>query len=280
MITLNIVAFIHAGLPAHQVFSYDFTGIAFVKPLKEMHPVYLGSYCLFACVLLWSKLLLPKGLKICFTCILLAGIVFLNSRSIYFLSILILLISLFSVLSIKRAILLLVAAIVFFFLIHPVIKSTYVYNKMVYGTFWELRENVAKKNINKDVLADSRMSRWLISIDLIKEKPVFGHGTGESRDLLKQRYQERGMKASYVQAYDSHNQYLGYALDYGLLGLLFLCGFFFLNIRAAVLNKDLNMFLLIFMLGWVCLFENYLIRNMGINFVSLFLLIFHLKHNE
>jgi O-antigen ligase len=88
------------------------------------------------------------------------------------------------------------------------------------------------------------------------------------------------MQASIRQGYDSHNQYLGYAIDYGIIGLVFLASFLFLNMKNAIGRADLPRLLFYLMIASICLTENYLIRNMGINFVALFGALFYLNDHD
>ena len=114
------------------------------------------------------------------------------------------------------------------------------------------------------------MSRWLVSLDLIKEKPFLGYGTGAARDLLASEYKEREMYASMDERFDSHNQYLGFAIQVGLFGIVFLLLYFITNFYWAFQNKDFILFSYVIIVGGLCIIENYLIRNMGINFVAIF----------
>jgi O-antigen ligase len=172
-----------------------------------------------------------------------------------------------------------IAFLLFAILLMPFLKGTYFYNKLVEGTQWELAVNINKPNTDKDHGADSRMSRWLVSSELIRERPLFGYGTGAGRELLSKAYKGHNMHASIRQGYDSHNQYLGYAINYGLVGFAFLFVFFVINFVAAFRKRDLARFLFFFLIGSLCLTENYLIRNMGINFVALFGSLYYYRHD-
>lgn len=281
LLSVNSYHFFSSNLALHKLLSYDFVGLNFVKPLKDMHPIYLGSYYLFMLVLLWkSKLNLKMGIKIGITIVCLIGIIFLNTRSVLFIGILLLIIALFSSLTIKKTLAILSLIFLFLFFAKPLLKDTYVYNKMVKGTKWELSNNIGKNNTDSKKTADSRMSRWLVSIDLIKQKPLIGYGTGSARDLLSREYEKRNMKSSLNANYDSHNQYLGYAIQFGILGLSFLLFYLSINLYKSFKRKDFILFSLVLIVGGICLIENYLIRNMGINFLALFGTIFIFKNNK
>lgn len=269
LIPINIIEFLEEGSSFRKLLGYDHTGLSFVAPLEKMHPVYLGSYFLFALVLLWqSSIRFPIVCKILFSAIFLIGIVFLNSRIIFLIGTLLFLFSALKNMSLKWGIISVLGAFIFLLLIRPSLQKTYLYNKLTKGTLWELTENIGAQNLDVDQTSDSRMSRWLVSIDLFKEKPVLGHGTGSSRQLLEREYKARNMNASLQAGYDSHNQYLGFAVEYGVLGLLFLVQFVVVNLIASIKSDSFMHFCFIFIVAGVCLTENYLIRNMGINFTA------------
>lgn len=267
----NAETFIKSGLPLEKILSYNFTGKAFLTPIREMHPVYFGSYALFALFLMWQlEFKLKRFFKILLTILMIIGLIFLNSRMLFLIGGILVFLFFLRGITLKRSLIGLGVLILFFLLIVPSLKGTYVYNKIVEGSKWDMTENIASKNLDSDQTADSRMSRWLVSRDIFIKKPVFGHGTGSARDLLMNAYDENNMKASLQQGYDSHNQYLGYAIEYGILGMLFLGVFFGGNIYSALRSKFMLLFVFMFLVGLLCITENYLIRNMGINFVALF----------
>ena len=252
---------------------YSYTGLKFVAPLKDMHPVYLGSYYITLLALLWDrKFKLKKYLKVITTIITIVTIVFLNSR-IIFLCFFILIFA-YGILYYKESRNYIRIGLVVFFILGVFIKKTYVFNKLVKGTVWELTDNVATKGLDTKKVGDSRMARWEVAIDLIKQKPIFGHGTGMERELLTKAYQQKGMNISYENQFNAHNQYLGYAIDYGIFGLFFLLSFIGWNVYLALSKKQLDYFLFIFIISACCLTENFLIRNMGVNFVVIFALIY------
>ena len=267
----NTSVFIESGLPLKKILSYNFTGKSFVAPLREMHPVYFGSYILFSLFLIWQTgLKLDRVLKILLTSLMLLGLLFLNSRILFFTGIFLLILVVIRNISLKRSLIVLGVMVLFFTLVIPSLKGTYVYNKIVQGSRWDMTVNIGSQNLDQNQISDSRMSRWIVSKDLFLQKPLFGHGTAAARDLLVEAYSQRDMKTSEKQSFDSHNQYLGYAIDYGLIGLFFLACFFGINLIVAIRKKDVLLLVFTLLIGSLCLTENYLIRNMGINFVAIF----------
>lgn len=271
LLAINFYKFFNLTLPVNKLFSYEYTGFNFISPLRNMHPIYLGSYYLFMLTLMWlTDYPIKKSLKSLITLIGVMSIVFLSSRSIFFIGTFLLLVFVFKNLSLKKGLMTVAIVICILALMQPFLQQTYIYNKLVKGTQWDLSNNVAKHNIDSKRTSDSRMSRWLVSVNLVKEKPFFGYGTGSARDLLANEYKKREMHTSLNERLDSHNQYLGFAIQTGLLGVVVLLSYFMVNFHLAIKNKDSLLFAYVIIVGGLCVIENYLIRNMGINFVVLF----------
>ena len=271
LLAINFHKYFSLDLPISKLFSYEYTGLKFISPLRSMHPIYLGSYYLFMLILIWqSNYPIKKNIKLLITVMGVVTMIFLNSRAIFFIGTFLFLIFLIKNLSLTKSLLTVTTAIIILTLLQPFLQQTYIYNKLVKGTQWELSDNVAKHNIDSKRTSDSRMSRWLVSLDLIKEKPFLGYGTGAARDLLASEYKEREMYASMDERFDSHNQYLGFAIQVGLFGIVFLLSYFITNFYWAFQNKDFILFSYVIIVGGLCIIENYLIRNMGINFVAIF----------
>lgn len=281
LLTINIFEFSVSGSPITKLLGYEHTGKEFLSPLPQMHPVYYGSYIVFALVLLFrSQFRLRKGLKVLGAIILILTIVFLNSRIIFIAGLILLIIGLFRRYALKRTLLLTFGVGIFLLLAYTFLNETYLFNKLTKGAQWELSENIAEANTDKDKPADSRMSRWIVSTELFMTRPVAGHGTASARKLLLREYEVRNMQASIEQGYDSHNQYLGYAIDFGLMGICFLLAFFGFNFYEAYLQHDYVRFCFFILIAVICMTENFLIRNMGINFVALFSAIFYLRNDD
>jgi len=210
---------------------------------------------------------------------MLGTILFLASRIIFLATIVVVAIMFLTQMKLKTRII--TAAISFLMLTvaFPIFKNTYVYNKLVKGAIWELGNNVDTSNIDSKKKSDSRMSRWTVSYQIIMEKPLFGHGTGSEQDKLVEGYESEGMKASEQQKFNAHNQFLGFGIQFGLFGMLLLFMYFLLNLKEAILKSDYLSLAIIGMLFCCCLTENYLIRNMGVNFVAIFGAILHLNKN-
>jgi len=117
---------------------------------------------------------------------------------------------------------------------------------------------------------EPRVERWKGAMDLIKQSPWIGYGTGDEGLMLKTEYMKRGLFISYLEGFNAHNQYLSYLLKNGILGLLVLLFafgyYFYLAIRTS--SFIYLSFLLLIVFGFFT--ENILDANKGILFFSLF----------
>jgi O-antigen ligase len=259
------------------LFYYWFTGLNFIEPLGvDMHPIYLGSYCVMALAFLaFEKIKTPKLVKALLTILILLAIVFINSRIIFFATVVLGVLYAMEKLSWKAFALSVTSLLLLLAVSLPFMQKTYIYNKLVKGTVWELTKNVNTEIIGN--VADSRMSRWLVAWELIEEKPIFGYGTGAEDRLLMEKYRKYNMQVSLEQGYNSHNQFLGYMIQFGVFGSIFIVVYFIPNLFLAIKWKDLSYLVYLLMLGSIFLIENYLDRNMGISLVALFGTLFLLK---
>lgn len=66
-----------------------------------------------------------------------------------------------------------------------------------------------------------RRAIWVCAIDVIKNDPWLGVGTGDGQDALQESYLNRNfVLAGKYNRFNAHNQYLQVAINFGLLGLL------------------------------------------------------------
>ena len=121
---------------------------------------------------------------------------------------------------------------------------------------------------NNKSSSNLRINIYKTSIPLIKEKPYFGYGIGAGEDVLFQK--ENTINFFNSKNYNSHNQYLGYALNAGLFGLVFFLFFIFKNLKIAFQNSFEHASLIVFFI-LLMFVENILDRQNGILFFSLFI---------
>ncbi len=108
---------------------------------------------------------------------------------------------------------------------------------------------------------ESRTFIWDASVDLIKEKVLFGYGIGDMENVLISEYLKRGQNKAFERKLNCHNQYLQIILGGGFIALLLLI-LFFISLFFVSETKKYIVFVIIF--GFVAVFESILIRNIGI----------------
>jgi O-antigen ligase len=116
----------------------------------------------------------------------------------------------------------------------------------------------------------SRVLVWKAAIDLFKQHPVIGVGTGDAKDKMLEMYKQKGMQSEYESQLNSHNQYLNTAVALGLIGVSILLLCFASSFYFAF--KDKNFLLLVFvsLAGMNFLFESMLERQAGVIFFVFF----------
>lgn len=268
----------------NDLFNYFHTGFNFTKPI-DMHPSYLGIYVLLAlALLLKTKRVKAKRLKVLCVALLSITVFFLNSRIVLGLFGLLILIYLWQILrqkihSRKYFIISFCAIIVLTTgLFVGLFNNTYLYQKLTKELIWELSYQVGTNYNSKDQ-GDSRLARWYAIIDLVKEKPLLGYGVSNESQVLKKQFLKRGMLAAMNRGYNSHNQFLGFAIEGGLIALFLMCFYLGSNLIGSLKKNDLiGTFFFISIIS-ICVVENYMVRNAGITYLSFFgSLIFFSNH--
>lgn len=278
LLVLNTYEFVWSASPWRSIFSYNYTSFSFTQPL-HLHPIYLGSYYVMALVFIFNRnFRVKKWPAVMSAIILLTGVVFLNSRIIYGITFLISLLFLIENVSWKFTILIVTVLIVGIALVFPKLENTYLFDKLIHGTQWELSENIGTYNTDEKYKADSRFSRWEVAWELIKEHPIIGTGTGTERYKLGEKFKENHMKVSYESRYNAHNQFMGFTIRFGIIGLLLMVIYFLSNFSTALQHKDWSWCCFLCIIGGIFLIENYIDRNMGIDFVAFFGTLFYWRY--
>ena len=97
----------------------------------------------------------------------------------------------------------------------------YNYSKLFKGRIDELIYSLnATKKTNSS--SGARQAIWGVALNLIKDKPILGYGTGDGKQVLLDAYKERGLNTLYEKKYNTHNQFLQTGLSLGVIGFLFL----------------------------------------------------------
>tara|TARA_R100001377_G_scaffold67576_1_gene42880 strand:- start:427 stop:1656 length:1230 start_codon:yes stop_codon:yes gene_type:complete len=254
------------------LFSYRYTTQKFVLPLHDSHPTYLGLYILVSSAM-WefNHYKLAKEIQIVIYSVFFVSLLFLNSRIVFIAALIYALFYVFLKLKSKKQRLIVLGTGLFLMVsMLYVLKDTYFVKKWQRGIVWDLTENVGNSNTTKKLVSDSRMARWQVAVEKVLEKPFFGYGTGMEMTVLKEAYIENEMFFSFEKKYNSHNQYLNYLIELGLMGLTVFFFFLTFNSYQAIKTKKYEQLLLIVFVICISTTENVLVRNMGITFFAMF----------
>ncbi len=154
-------------------------------------------------------------------------------------------------------------------------------NPKVKSRFTNLKSALSSENIDKSTTESSkvRLLVWEQAINIIKEQPLIGVGTGDSKDSLLEKYEEAGISHALSSRYNAHNQYLEWLITLGILGFLVLEGYLVYLFYFAIKNSNqlLIWFIVIFSLAFLT--ESVLETQAGLIFFSLFSMLLY-YHNQ
>ena len=117
---------------------------------------------------------------------------------------------------------------------------------------------------------ETRADRWYCAVELIKEKPLFGYGTGSEKDVLMKKYEKYNLQNAIVNNYDAHNQYLAYGIKTGIFVMIFFTLSLLYSIYISIKNKNFLYLSFILLFAITCFTENVLESNKGIFFYAFF----------
>ncbi|WP_317897492.1 O-antigen ligase family protein [Aurantibacillus circumpalustris] len=255
------------------VFSGAFFNHQFSRPL-DIHAGYLSLYVALSIIYLVTFTIKQKfGLKIIIASIclviLLAGLLFLASRNAI-ISTLFVLIFVFPFYHVTNKLRYLIVSTLLLFAVFFLVKKVpYLNTRFSIELISEIKSTGNGEFINYSA-TEPRIKRWECAMDLIKESPAFGYGTGDEIEMLKTRYAIKGLFISYLENFNTHNQYLSFWVKNGFIGLIIFISLFFYYIYLAIKNRDFMYlsFLLLLMIGFYT--ENILDANKGILFFAIF----------
>ena len=114
------------------------------------------------------------------------------------------------------------------------------------------------------------------SLDLIKEKPLFGFGSNQFKEVYQSRFQELKI------VNHPHNNFLFVLVELGIVGLILLLNIFYCELKLFFVNMDKNILGLVFPLYflWIMLFDNYFLNHNTLVFFCLFSFLIYYKKQE
>ena len=238
-------------LPLTAIFSVDFTNQAFSAPL-DMHATYLSLYvalCLFYCVQKRRLWLIP---------VLVLGLIQLSTKTVFAGAIVMLVmqgLSRWRVVTLAA----LAGAIV--------LSGTALHKRMITDLRTDL-DPVPQKGF------DTRLMRWEAAWSLVEAAPVGGYGVGSMQRMLSQTYLNKGMYQSYLYGVNTHNQFLGWWLSRGILGVLVYMGMLVWAFYKAFSARDPLWIGFLVLVTLVSFSENLLEVQHGLFFVAFFISFF------
>lgn len=129
------------------------------------------------------------------------------------------------------------------------------------------------------VIPEPRAARWQSALQLIKQKPLTGYGSGSETQVLKEQFYRDGLYISYYDELNTHNQYLSIAIEYGCLVLLLFISVLLSGFITAFRRKDALFTGFLLIISITSLSENILSVNKGIFFFSFFYSLFLIPAN-
>lgn len=120
---------------------------------------------------------------------------------------------------------------------------------------------------------------WEQAIELIKEEPLVGTGTGDIKDNLLIKYEQAGMQGAFDKKLNVHNQYLQVFATLGLIGFIVFIASIIIPLKIALNQRNVFFVAFIFIFSINLLFESMWEKQDGVIFYALFnaLLFFHFQ---
>lgn len=133
---------------------------------------------------------------------------------------------------------------------------------------------------NLNWIDENRYHLWNVSWEAIKDKPFFGHGLGNSNEILHDmNYVKQAGFSKSLGFNHSHNQFITFVLEIGGIGTLFIFMSIYYLINKKVIRLSFNVTLFLFGVLYLSLTESILETSKSLYVISfLFLMIY--KYRE
>lgn len=256
-----------------------------------MHPSYFGMYINTACLVLLVKIHdsfsngasnQKKAFSILLLCFAFILIILINSKAailtlgivliLYFLKILLFDKKGKAFLFLSISMIIIFLSLVFFFP-KPVDRISLAYESL------KNKDNITTAEDTNGTRL--RLMIWEEALDLVKEKPILGYGTGSSKSILTEKYKQKGMSFAEKGKYNAHNQFLQSGIENGILGIISLLALILIPAFIAFKYKNFIALGIPILIGINFLFESILGLQSGIIYTGFFLslITFAIKNN-
>lgn len=138
------------------------------------------------------------------------------------------------------------------------------------STSTRVMENADSLSPDASESTAERILVWRSSVDIIKEHPLFGVGTGDVKDALLSEYEKHNIRFALSRRLDAHNQYLQTALSLGATGFLALMVMLGLPGILALIRKDTIYLFFILIFSMNILVESMFENQAGVVFYAVF----------
>jgi len=219
------------GFALYSYFSSGNPTVLFYTSLSRfLHPSYLSMYLNLAVSILVYYLIRKeqpltkknRTLLFCLAVYLSFMIILLSSKAgIFSLIILFLIITMYLLIINKQ----IWKGILFFFLVAMIFYAGYNFLPTITARFKRAEAVLSEQKKSSPETMESNSERlvvWKAAIEVIKENPVFGVGTGDVKDALLSEYQKENRVMVYNMRLNAHNQYLQTYIALGIFGALLL----------------------------------------------------------
>ena len=116
----------------------------------------------------------------------------------------------------------------------------------------------------------ARIILWKSALNLFKNNPVLGVGTGDIKDELMQEYLKFDFQEGVQKKFNCHNQYLQFAATLGIIGILVFLMIFVIPLKEAYQAKNIVVILFLMLVLGNVFFESMLETNAGLLFFCFF----------
>ena len=141
-------------------------------------------------------------------------------------------------------------------------------------------ENDLGENVVTSDFSETRMERWSMEMELIKQSPIIGYGNGSEKYLLKEDYFKNKFYKSFLLELNAHNQYLSFLINTGIIGLLLYLYVLYFGFSVAIIGKDFIFISFLILIGIISVSENILAVNKGVLFYSFFYSLFMITDSK
>lgn len=261
---------------SHQISTFFYTEFS-----PKQHVAYLTMYIILACIFIIQQLQekqnlnkvarFTSGALLLFFYIIIA---MLSSRTAIFSGLVTLSIFIFFSLKprldiVKSILFTGINAVVFVFVFWFITGSQNRFEKPIPTetiTTAEQKEIEESSTVQRNV----RYTLWSTAIEIFKEQPLLGVGTGDIKDELLSKYKQQNFQEGITYNLNAHNQFFQTLATLGIPGITSLLLLFLIPIVQAIKKENITFFAFLTMIIINCLTESVFEKQAGVLFFCFF----------